>query len=305
MRKAGILLGIALVVLVSVALIIVALAPGSFGSLISGLGPEQRQDVNKTFEVNGKGQIVIENDNGKIDVNGVPGTTVVTINAVKIVNGTDATAIDRLTFTAEQQGDNIIIKAGKAQGFENWFIGNARVEISVSLPQTMAANLTSSNGAITLRNFNNSEATNYLKTSNGTIRIEQVKAKVLELHSSNGAQTINNSTASLKASTSNGRIEANNSNLNLERVSTSNGQVDINGTLVQTSAGMIETSNGSIQLNLDKTNAVIFDATTGNGNIDFQLSGVNFEIKDKRHVLTTADGPTLRISAGNGSVTIK
>jgi hypothetical protein len=302
MQKIGILLGALTVLLIGAAVTIVILTPGGFGSLVGNFGPEQREEIADTFEIT-NGNIIVNNDNGKVEVIGVANATRVSVTAIKIAHGDSRDVLSRLNYTAKLEGTNVIITGGKGSGWMNW--GNDRVEITIAAPVNMVADIQTSNGSVKMTNFENSLAAYSLRTSNGSITVDQLKANMLRLSSSNGSLNMRNVVATLNAHTSNGKVEAYNSELNVERIDTSNGSVELNGKINQTGNGTISTSNGSVNLRVEKTSDFVFDVNTGNGSINYQLGGAALAINEKHHLKTAGNGPTLRISTGNGSVTLR
>ncbi len=257
----------------------------------------------QTFDTGGTvGVIQVNNDNGFVRVRGLANTSVVTVNTTKYSSSSDSNAFDRITYRVEKKGNDIIV-TGKYNIFGITF-GNNRVDIDITAPTNMVANLTTSNGAVTLLDMNNSQARHQLKSDNGTISVGQVKAARVELHDQNGQLNLDNVSAQIWAETNNGRIIANNSTLNIERVKSSNGSIELGNALQQTTDGSIETQNGSIILRFGPNPAVRIDATTSLGSVNYQLGVGGTILQETKHLITAGTGPTLKVKTNLGSITI-
>lgn len=304
-RKLGPLLLVLLVAEIVAALAIIAAQPDGFDSVFGVFGPERRQELPaQTFNTNQGANLVVENSNGKIEVVGAANTNQVTVKATKVIRSFSDKGFDRLTFEAKQTGNDVVINGKQnKEWFGSWL--NQRVDVQVTVPAYMVANLSSGNGEVAVSGLDNSAAHHQIKNSNGFINLNGVKAAQLTVKNDNGGITLQNVTASLSAENGNGEIKAMNSTLNLERIKNDNGGVELGGTLQQTADGYIETGNGSLKLQLNPAGAVRFDISTGNGDIEFKNNGSSFQDRSKHHLVTTGSGPLLKVKSGNGSVTVE
>jgi hypothetical protein len=246
--------------------------------------------------------IQVNNYNGFVRVRGLPDTSNVTVNAIKYTNNSDNNAFDHITYQVEKKGNDIIV-TGKYNIF-GFSFGNNRLDIDITAPVNMIANLTTKNGAVTLLDMTNSQARHLLSTDNGTISVGQVKAARVEMHDHNGELNLDNVTSQLWAETDNGRIIANNSSLNLERVKSSNGSIELGNAMQQTNDGTIETQNGSIILRFGTNPNVRIDATTSLGSVNYQLGVGGTILQETKHIITGGIGPTLKVKTNFGSIII-
>jgi len=292
-----------LVAELATAVAIVAAQPGGFDTVFGVFGPERRQELPaQTFTTNKGASLLVDNGNGKIEVIGTPGITEVTVKATKIARGFSDDALGKLKFEASQNGNQVVINAKQANDWAGWF--SSRVDVHITVPDYMLTNLNSGNGEITVSGLTSSEARHQMHNSNGSIKLNGVKAAQLTLTNSNGSINLQTVQASLSAENGNGSIRATDSTLNLERIKNGNGGVEIAGQLQQTSDGSVELGNGSFKLRVGQLGTTRFDITTGNGSINFNQSN-NFQSRSNHHLVTSGTGPLIRVNAGNGSVTIE
>lgn len=288
---------------IGVALAVVAAQPDGFDTVFGVFGPERRQELPvQTFSTAQGANLVVDNGNGKIEVVGAANTDQVTVKATKIIRSFSDKGFDRLTFEAKQNGNDVIINGNQSKDWFGWL--NRRIDVQVTVPAYMVANLTGGNGEVTVSGLDNSAARHQIKNSNGFINLTGVKAAQLTVKNDNGGITLQDVSATLNAENGNGAIKATNSTLSLERIKNDNGEIRLNGKLQQTADGYIETGNGSLKLQLDPASPVRFDISTGNGSIDFKKA-MSFQSRDNHHVVTSGSGPLLRVKSGNGSVTVE
>ncbi len=308
-RIIGPILFVIFLIEVAVAVIIVLNVPGGFGSLAPvDIGPERRRELPaKTFDnINKDSRLVVENDNGKIEVLGSNTTNQLIVKATQVARGTSDEAFNRLTFVVQQSGNDIVVKAKSGPGVIVGFGGGSRTDLQIIVPSYIVTNLTTSNGTINLNDLDNPGVQHTLQTDNGRVALLNVKAKYIQVKSDNGLINLDNVTSRLNAETDNGRIEALRSTLDIERVKTDNGSVDLRGNLQQTVNGEISTSNGSVRLRAEQVALTRYDITTSNGSININnIPGLGFSRQERRHVTTTGNGQLIRINTDNGSVTIE
>jgi hypothetical protein len=307
-RIVGPVLFLIFLIEVAVAVIIVLNVPGGFGSLVAvDLGPERRRELPvKTFDnIDKNSRLVVENDNGRVEVTGSNVTNQIIVKATQVTHGTGDEAFNRLTFEAQQSGKDIVVKAKNNLGVVVGFGGSSRTDLLITVPTYIVTNLTTDNGIIGVSNLDNSEVQHIFQTDNGRIGLTNVKAKFIQAKSSNGLISLDTVTSRINAETDNGRIEALRSTLDIERVKSDNGSIDLRGSLQQTVNGEISTSNGSVRLRAEQVGLAKYDVTTSNGSININVPGLGFSRQERRHVTTTGNGQLIRINTDNGSVTIE
>jgi len=291
-----------LVAEITAAVVIVATQPEGFNAVFGGLGPERRQELPvQTFAVSQGAVLVVDDENGKVEVIGTPGATQVTIKATKVIHSFSDKGFDKVKFEATQNGSQVIVNA-KQDGDLAGLFGN-RVDVEISVPDYMATNISAGNGELSVRDLANSEARHRINSNNGSIRLNDLKAAYINVTNGNGSTRLENVTTSLRAENGNGSLRALNSTLNIERVKSNNGTVELTGQLQQVADGSIELGNGSLKLQLAQSDNVRFDITTGNGSINYHKSS-SFLNRSDHHVVTNGSGPLIRVTSGNGSVTI-
>jgi hypothetical protein len=303
MRKVMVpILVLLLVAEITAAVVIVAAQPEGFNAVFGGFGPERRQELPvQTFAVSQGAVLVVDDENGKVEVTGTPGATQVTIKATKVIHSFSDTGFDKVKFEATQNGSQVIVNA-KQNGDLAGLFGN-RVDVEISVPEYMATNISASNGDLNMIGLNSGEARHRISNNNGFITLTNVKAAYLNVTDGNGSIRLENVAASLNAENHNGSLRALNSTLNIERVKNNNGMVELTGQLQQVADGSIEMGNGSLKLQLAQSDNVRFDITTGNGSINYHKAS-NFQLRSNHHVVTNGTGPLIRINSGNGSVTV-
>lgn len=270
------------------------------------LGPERRRELPaKTFDnINKSSRLVVENDNGRVEVTGSNNSSQVMVKATQVTHGTNDEAFSHLTFDVVQSGNDIVVKA-KSNSLGLSLGGNNRTDLQITVPTYIVTNLTTENSIISLSNLDNAEAQHTIQTDNGRITLTNVKAKYIQAHSDNGLMSLDTVTSRLNAETSNGRIEAVKSTLDIESVKTDNGSIDLRGSLQQTGGGEISTSNGAVHLRVAQVSQARYEVSTSNGSINFNAPNVVYTLQERRHVTTMGTGPLIRINTDNGSVNIE
>lgn len=312
MRKlTGLILGLVLLFELGVAVLLVLAQPKGFGSLldfdIDLSGIQHRQELApQTFETNGTaGAIVVQSDSGQVQVVGVAGSTQVVVRATKVTHSDNSNAFDRMSFGVEQRGKDIYIEVKRAGEPVINLLGNDRVELQISAPTFMEAQINTNNGTISASNFDNLDARHRFESQNGRITLSNIKATLVEVYGHNGQLNLDTISGTLQGETNNGQITARDVNVNVTSLRSDNGQIELQGKLQQTSNGSIQTHNGSVQLRLTEDSPVRFDASTGTGQVRFGLASQTFSLQQRNHVVTTGSGPLINVRADNGNVTIE
>lgn len=256
---------------------------------VSALAEERRLD--RTFTVSGAGTLVVEADGGDIVVKGGGGKQV----QVQIVVKGSRKAIESMELSAEQEGQNVSVKARR--DVTGWFsLGNQQTTVTVTVPDQYGADLRTSGGNIDVSRMQGDvvgktsggdvragaiRGALRLTTSGGNIEIEDVAGNA-QVRTSGGdvrAQTV---TGDLKAETSGGNVRI--ENVTGEVVArSSSGDVVASGIKgpadLQTSGGGVEAGgvDGSIR------------AVTSGGDVRVDLVGAN------RGIMASTNGGTIVI----------
>ena len=159
------------------------------------------------------------------------------------------------------------------------------------------------------------------ESSNGSVKLENIRAQVIEGESSNGKISLErvNATAS-QLSTSNGSIKIRGGDLSDISAKTSNGSVKIEGMKDSNQPKKhrisAETSNGSVLLELPRNLGIKLYASTSNGSVNQDLedalqgemSRTFIDAKNNQYEDTgNASGSKadIKLSTSNGSVTVR
>jgi hypothetical protein len=240
--------------------------------------PAEDQVIKDSFVVSGSPQLIVEIDNGSIEV--------VSSNSGGADIQVTATVRnqDRVDYRASQDGNTVRIVGKSDSGFSFLGSGDRGVDLVVSAPPGVDLELESSNGAIAVTGINGPISA---KTSNGRI-------------------SITDSTGDMEVATSNGRVDLVDVSGQVE-AKTSNGPISYRGTLRPGSENELQTSNGSIEVSLVDTPGVEIDATTSNGQVSSSLPiTIEGTVKDNALKGAIGDGgSTLKMTTSNGSISIK
>ena len=254
------------------------------------------KEIRKTFEINDKTGLVINNINGTVNITGWDKNFVDVVVTKKTTHGSKA--LDKVEVIMIQK-DDIILKT-------KHLTKNPKVTViyEIIVPKKLLIkNIHSSNGSI---NITNAGDTDIVRTSNGSINIINCTGKITA-NTSNGSITAEDIKGSVIAHTSNGRIKLDNID-GLTSAVTSNGSIQIFNSL---HIGTVRTSNGSIKAHVINMNNDI-DINSSNGSITVYLANTldadikaktsNGKIKLHDFPITVNDISKTRISGliGNG-----
>jgi DUF4097 and DUF4098 domain-containing protein YvlB len=291
-------------------------------------------DVQRTADVDGVRQVVVETKNGAIEVFGEKQRSNMNVEARKYARGAtqaDAEAyLDRITIDVERDADRPeILRVVARFPVEGW-ARSSGASFKISLPPGLALDLKTSNGKI---RASATEAAVEAETSNGRVELSDVKGTI-QAHTSNGSVTLTDVSGEVVAKTSNGRIDLVRVSGDQIRAKTSNGKIaarDIRGnTTLVTSNSSIDlramslpakpsikavTSNGSVHVEVPDTVNARLGIRTSNGRIKTKLDGVkmrDLESSDRSGVgssrlsATLNDGGgSIEIETSNGSITFE
>jgi hypothetical protein len=224
------------------------------------------KEIRKTFEINEKTGLVINNVNGTVNITGWDKDFVDVVVTKKTTHGSKA--LDKVDVIMIQE-DDIILETKHLSK-------NPKVTVIYDLKvpkKLLIKNILSSNGSI---NITNAGDTDIIRTSNGSINIKNCTGKIT-VSTSNGSITAEDINGSVIAHTSNGRINLDNID-GLTSAVSSNGSIQIFNSL---HIGNVRTSNGSIKahvINIDND----IDINSSNGSITLYLANtLDADIKAK------------------------
>jgi hypothetical protein len=223
----------------------------------------------RTYQIEPNGQVSITNNNGAIEVEGVPGSTTVEVRATRVARApNDAAArelLPRLTFKEGSDASSVTIQTGRLQGI----VIGVEIEVSyqVKVPETASLRLRTSNGAITVTGIKGSVAAT---NTNGSITGKALAGGVT-------ARTTNESTS-------------------IELAAVGIDPVEVRAT------------NGQIHLVLPRTANANLLATATNGTLELkELEVTRFGEQGSRRVRgrINAGGTPVELSAVNGKVVVE
>ncbi len=276
---------ITLTMLVFVAMVM-AIALLAASACTCDAGPTETRD--DSFTVNGTATLVVNTENGKIEVNTGSDDEVRVQATLRGVN--------RIDYEVSQDGNTITVTAE----ITGWF-GNVGADITITAPANSDVELATSNGIISL---NGIEGTGTLRTSNGMISLENVNGD-FDGTTSNGRIEVDTMEGTGYFRTSNGGVDLQGVTGEFD-ADTSNGGISFSGNLTVGGNNRLVTSNGNVVVELLGTPSVSLDASTSNGDVTCELPITATVTGDEHLVGTIGDGEAdLYIHTSNGDVTIR
>jgi hypothetical protein len=227
---------------------------------------EARDEWTRSYQMSPTGSVTLKNGNGKIEVIGGDSSSV-TIIAERIVKAsTEAAAKEQLTL--------IEMKEDATNDHVTLDSSNRGIQINVS------------------------RRINY--------KVTMPKGASLSLVSSNGDILVTNVGGTFSADASNGRIVAT-SLQNGAKVSTTNGVIELTFDKVGDAGITAETTNGTITLAVPKATNADFSARITNGAISNEGLDLKVSEQSRRRLDGTlgSGGPSIRLEATNGAITVK
>ena len=249
-------------------------------------GPTETRD--DSFTVNGTATLVVNTENGKIEVN-TGSDDVVRVQVT-------LRGVNRIDYEVSQDGNTITVTAE----ITGWF-GNVGADITITAPANSDVELYTSNGVISL---NGIVGTGTLRTSNGMISLENVKGD-FDGTTSNGRIEVDTMEGTGYFRTSNGGVDLQGVTGEFD-AQTSNGGISFSGNLTAGGSNRLVTSNGNVVVELLGTPSVSLDASTSNGDVTCELPITATVTGDEHLVGTIGDGEAnLYIHTSNGNVAIR
>lgn len=195
------------------------------------------------------------------------------------------TANGRTTADAERILHEIEISTGRdvrATGPHNVLHGGWGVSLKLLVPRQLAANLQTSNGAITATMLEGSVQAN---TSNGAVTFSRVRGNATA-HTTNGPIHMTDVDSTVEGTTSNGSVS-----IALGRSHSGDTPVSVH------------TSNGGVRLELPATMHAHLDLSTSNGSINVGLPvHLPEHIGHQLSVDMNGGGPLVHVETSNGSI---
>ena len=235
---------------------------------VGNLSARVTDEWTRTYPLSAGGEIRIENTNGRIDVEGIDGSTV-EIKAEKIARGsTDAAArelLPRIVIKEDVKPDRITLETERMSGI---MIGAGfEVRYHVRAPKGAVVNATN---------------------TNGQVAVNAMSGKVLA-HTTNGAVKGTNLTGGVNGETTNGSISIDMASVGSDRIS-------------------LETTNGSVTLMLPEKARATVSATVTNGGINVgSLDNFEVTEKARRRLegKLNGGGTEVELHTTNGSIRLR
>jgi hypothetical protein len=189
-----------------------AAASVSFAAAACGFGPlpgRANEEWTRTYPLGAGGEVRISNTNGKVEIEGVDGSTV-EVRAEKIARAaTDEGArqlLPHITITEDVKPDRVSLETGRISGL---MIG-ARFEVDyhVKAPKTALVTARTTNGQVTLNGLTGKVVA---RTTNGGVRATDLRGPV-DASSTNGAVSVDLASVGsdrIALSTTNGGVTLN------------------------------------------------------------------------------------------------
>ena len=241
----------------------------ALGTAACGMGPynaEARDTWSRTYTLSKTGEVSISNVNGRVDVEGVNGSTV-EVSAERIARAaTEQLAkelLPRIPINDRSTPDLVFVETGRINGI---LIGaNFTVQYHVKVPNTAMVRATTVNGGVDVRSVGGRIVA---RSTNGGVRAENI-------------------TGSLEARTVNGGVIALFSAL---------GNHDIT----------LATVNGGVRIKVPENAKATVNATWVNGGFDSSGLTFDVRDSGKRHFegLLNGGGTTISATTVNGGVRI-
>ena len=235
---------------------------------LGNLAAHATDEWTHTYPLTAGGEIRIVNTNGRIDVEGIDGSTV-EIKAEKIARGsTDAAArelLPRIVIKEDVKPDRITLETERMSGI---MIGAGfEVRYHVRAPKGAVVNATN---------------------TNGQVAVNAMSGKVLA-HTTNGAVKGTNLTGGVNGETTNGSISIDMASVGSDRIS-------------------LETTNGSVTLMLPEKARATVSATVTNGGINVgSLDNFEVTEKARRRLegKLNGGGTEVELHTTNGSIRLR
>jgi DUF4097 and DUF4098 domain-containing protein YvlB len=235
---------------------------------LGNLTARATEEWTRTYPLSPGGEVRIVNTNGRIDVEGVDGSTV-EVKAERIARGaTEAAArelLPRIVIKEDSKPDRVSLETERISGI---MIGVAfEVRYHVRAPKSAAINVTNTNGAVLLTSLSG-----------------KVKA-----HTTNGGVTGRNLTGGLDARSTNGGVSIDLAAVGRERIS-------------------LHTTNGGVTLALPETAKADLSASCTNGGINVSaLDGLEVSEKSRRHFegRLNGGGTPIEVETTNGGIRVR
>ena len=235
---------------------------------LGNLTARATEEWTHTYPLTAGGEIRINNTNGRIDVEGVDGTSV-EVRAERIAKGATESAakelLPRIVIKEDVKPDRITLETERMSGI---MIGAGfEVRYHVKAPKNAVVNLTNTNGAVS---------------------VNAMSGKVVA-HTTNGSVKGTNLAGGVVGETTNGSVSIDMASIGPERIA-------------------LETTNGAVTLSLpEKAKATVSASVTNGGITVGSLDNFDVTEKSRRHLegKLNGGGTAVELHTTNGGVRLK
>ena len=255
----------------------------------------------KTYNLSGRPSLQLELDDASVQAHSCGGCRTARIHVDW--KGQDPA---RWRVSEMQGGNGIHFELKRRQEAHSWFGSGwhgPSPEVTVDTPAESDLAVHTGNGSVAIAGLH---GTLELRTGDGSIQTDET-AGSLRLHTGNGGLQVHRADGTLNGSTGDGfmMIEGRFSQVDAH---TGNGSVTVSmlpGSRLQ-SGSSITTGDGSIALRVPRELSADLQASTGDGRVSNNLPMSTGSGNDDHHLhgLMNGGGPTLRLTSGNGSISL-
>lgn len=260
------------------------------------LAAEARKVTEKTFDFSPGGEVVIENQNGRITIEAWtrPQVRVQVTRVARASDNAKAQAYLKQIRTDVEIGRGrleIVSRYPKRHETTGFFailverVASFQTHYYLQVPVETVLELESANGQVRVRG---TKGAAHVETTNGNIEIAGVTG-ALEIHSTNGGIEVRSASGSLSAKTTNGAILA-----ELKSVDRNEGVT-------------AETTNGNVRLYLPAAVKADLSAETTNGRVSVSFPVSGKEVMTTKSVRGTMNGggAEISLSTTNGDISVR
>lgn len=271
-----------------------------------------KEDFHYSFPQSAGGRLDLENFNGAVEILGWDQNTV-DVSGTKYAE--DESMLGAMRVEATQSGNMVHVRTSRPEP-RKWNCGarylirvprrtelvrvqSSNGSLKIEDVEGPAADLSTSNGAIRLRNIRGRLD---LRTSNGPVDVQTAEGGVT-IRTSNGSVTLDNVRGTLNATTSNGGIRGTLVDASPNepiKLSTSNGVIDVKLQMPRNNDVTASTSNGSITIRMPSNAGARLSATTSSHEsvqTDFDVQVRGLMSKHRLEGTLGSGGPPLRRSS--------
>ncbi len=254
--------------------------------------------LEKRLPLAGGGSFALSSEAGGVKVRGGEGSEAV---IVVTSNRADFAEHYNVRFESPKAERVEVVIERKSHGPSSWFEGNHRTDITVTLPKSVAAEITSSGGGIDIADLTGRVAA---ESSGGGVAVTNLGGAA-NLSSSGGSIAATNVGGDIDASSSGGGVAIRDAHGKVVAES-SGGAVSVTFAAGNAMGGHLSSSGGGVEARLDPAVALEIDASSSGGAVDCDLPlTVRGKIgRDDVHGTLNGGGALLKLRSSGGGIDI-